>query len=130
MSPQPARLRIQLRKKGVIPSGISRLVNLEWLNLSENHLTGPVPAALSSHTRLVELNLSANRLSGPLPTEICDMGRLVSLQVSHNDLEGSLPAEVNKLSQFKVLHPFAFLSVGCRLQNNRPRGQPRAFQDL
>lgn len=81
-------------EKGAVPSGISSLVDLEWINLSENLLTGPVPPMLSGLSRLVELNLSANRLSGPLPPALCAMACLVSLQLSHNDLEGFLPAEV------------------------------------
>lgn len=81
-------------RKGTIPSGLSSLGALEWLNLSENVLTGPVPGSLSSLSRLVELNLSANRLTGPLPPELCGMTSLVCLQLSKNDLEGFLPAEV------------------------------------
>lgn len=104
---------------------MSRLVNLEWLNLSENLLTGPVPATLSSHTRLVELNLSANRLSGPLPPELCDMARLVSLQLSHNNLEGFLPAEVNMaevllLIVFRQSVPYS----PCELVPGRPLVSP------
>lgn len=80
--------------KGAIPCGISSLAALEWINLSENLLTGPVPVTLSGLTRLVELNLSANRLSGPLPSALCGLASLVSLQLSHNDLEGYIPTEV------------------------------------
>ncbi|GMN73080.1 hypothetical protein TIFTF001_053635 [Ficus carica] len=54
---------------GPIPTSLSNLTNLEWLDLSLNMLVGQIPWQLEGLTQLQFLNLSHNELVGPIPTE-------------------------------------------------------------
>lgn len=91
---KPCPAHENLPAPGPIPEGVWNLLNLEWLNATENALSGSMSPAMSNLTQLVELNLSSNRLSGCLPREVCTMRALTTLQLSHNALTGSLPIEV------------------------------------
>ena len=63
---------------GTIPD-LSRLVNLIFLSLRNNALTGEIPAWLGQLTRLQRLYLSANQLSGDFPAAL---GSLTELNVA------------------------------------------------
>lgn len=46
---------------------MEHLINLEWLDLSSNKLTGEIPRQLVDLAELEVLNLLRNRLVGPIP---------------------------------------------------------------
>ncbi|WP_427927197.1 leucine-rich repeat domain-containing protein, partial [Acinetobacter baumannii] len=50
--------------KGEIPSALSNLSNLEWLDLTGNEITGRIPTELTALGHLTKLNLSSNQLEG------------------------------------------------------------------
>lgn len=83
---------------GAIPSEISKLENLQKLDLSGNELTGELDASLFSLTALQELNLSDNKLSGEISPEIFSLQNLRKLNLSNNEFTGTLPGEIGGLS--------------------------------
>ncbi|KAG2648608.1 hypothetical protein PVAP13_1NG058300 [Panicum virgatum] len=54
--------------KALIPQTIGNLRNLEWLDLSNNHLSGTIPYALNNLHFLSEFNISNNDIEGLIPT--------------------------------------------------------------
>jgi len=75
---------------------------LEFLDLSDNSLTGGLSAQIGSMRRLRLLNLAKNGLSGHIPHSLANIGGLESLDLSNNHLEGHLPDKLP--SSLKVLN--------------------------
>ncbi|MBD2769597.1 hypothetical protein IC235_17040 [Hymenobacter sp. BT664] len=121
--------------RGPLPADLSRLTQLELLQLSHNQLTGPLPEPWGGLTALANLNLSYNELSGDLPAALSQCTRLNYLDLAHNRFTGSLrplvglvnlaitnesdnqfsgplPAELGQLTQLNYLY----------LSNNRLSG--------
>ncbi|KAF2928226.1 tyrosine-sulfated glycopeptide receptor 1 [Oryza sativa Japonica Group] len=65
---------------GVIPSWLSKLQDLNILNLSGNRLTGPIPSWLGAMPKLYYVDLSGNQLSGVIPPSLMEMRLLTSEQ--------------------------------------------------
>ncbi|KAG4977846.1 hypothetical protein JHK86_037320 [Glycine max] len=63
--------------KGFLPNDISRLHNLQILNLSGNSIQGPIPSPLGTIASLQVLDLSYNFFNGSIPESL---GQLTSLQ--------------------------------------------------
>jgi hypothetical protein len=61
---------------GTIPTEISNLSNLNYLNLSINQLSGNIPPGFGNLSSLTELHLSYNQLTSSIPPEL---GNLVNL---------------------------------------------------
>ncbi|KAL6567246.1 LRR receptor-like serine/threonine-protein kinase ghr1 [Orobanche gracilis] len=64
--------------------------NVEILDLSQNHLTGPIPEVTAQFLRLNYLNLSFNSLNGSIPKSITLFPKLTILDVSFNQLSGHI----------------------------------------
>jgi internalin A len=106
-----------------LPTEISRLSKLEFLNVNGHSLTelpraigylfnlrelyakanniSTIPAEIGQSHKLQILDLSSNELTA-LPTEIGDLISLQELDISHNPLI-SLPAEIGQLKNLKIL---------------------------
>ncbi|KAG5038455.1 hypothetical protein JHK82_019278 [Glycine max] len=56
--------------KGFLPDDISRLLNLQILDLSYNLFSGSIPESLGQLTSLQRLNLNSNLLSGRVPSTV------------------------------------------------------------
>jgi Leucine-rich repeat (LRR) protein len=107
--------------RGTIPATFGDMVNLDFLDLSRNLLTG-VPWQLSRLFKNVEelwlgnnrlqghihfyltnmkklhfLDLSYNEMSGTIPTELQNLGKLEGLFLEKNNITGSLPTEIGLL---------------------------------
>uniref|UniRef100_A0A0E0E5P6 non-specific serine/threonine protein kinase n=1 Tax=Oryza meridionalis TaxID=40149 RepID=A0A0E0E5P6_9ORYZ len=65
---------------GAIPSWLSKLQDLNILNLSGNRLTGPIPSWLGAMPKLYYVDLSGNQLSGVIPPSLMEMRLLTSEQ--------------------------------------------------
>ncbi|CAN1286274.1 Probable LRR receptor-like serine/threonine-protein kinase At3g47570 [Linum perenne] len=66
--------------QGIIPSSLSALRGIQWLDLSSNNLSGPIPKFLESMNITSLLNLSHNNFDGEVPThKLC--GGIASLQL-------------------------------------------------
>ena len=64
------------------------MAELDWLNLSDNALTGGIPSELGQAAKLTFLDLSRNQLTGGIPKELGELTALRSLWVVDNQLCG------------------------------------------
>ncbi|KAG4381359.1 hypothetical protein JHK82_042182 [Glycine max] len=78
--------------------------NIEFLDLSGNHLTGTIPEETPQFLRLSYLNLSHNSLSSSLPKVLTQYPKLRVLDISFNQLDGLLLANLLTLSTLQELH--------------------------
>ena len=76
---------------GEIPTELTNLQGLRFLNLSRNHLSGTIPANIGDLKLLESLDLSWNELSGHIPSGISELISLSSLNLSNNMLSGEIP---------------------------------------
>ena len=103
----PARVtRLILRSKrlnGSIPSELSELSKLRYLNLGLNRLTGSVPSELGGLTNLERLGLYENRLQGSIPSWIGNLTNLEFLYLGNSGLSGSIPSWLGNLTRLTTL---------------------------
>ncbi|KAJ4777509.1 receptor-like protein kinase 1 [Rhynchospora pubera] len=76
---------------GKIPSELTGLFGLLFLNLSKNHLTNTIPGNIGDLQELEFLDLSNNVLSGRIPPSIASITSLSFLNLSNNNLSGEIP---------------------------------------
>jgi len=76
---------------GEIPTEISNLHSLKFLNLSWNHLSGSIPKDIGDLKFLESLDFSLNQLTGTIPSSITNLTSLSSLNLSSNHLSGEIP---------------------------------------
>ncbi len=89
--------------KGVIPTELSRLTKLRWLDFMGNELGGSIPPELGKLTELEKLFLSGNKLSGPIPPELGGIANLEALLLDGNELWGPIPPELGNLTNLEAL---------------------------
>jgi len=77
--------------QGSLPSELSQLTNLDFLNLSKNGLTGSIPVELCRLEHVYNLNLGQNQFSGAILPEILTMASLRYLNLEENDFSGEIP---------------------------------------
>ena len=90
--------------EGIIPQEIVTMETLLGFNLSYNSLTGGLPEELGNLTNLMSMDLSHNQLSGTIPTSIGNMTGLVEISLAHNQLSGELPIEIGQLMFLSEFH--------------------------
>ncbi|KAJ8758605.1 hypothetical protein K2173_000326 [Erythroxylum novogranatense] len=83
---------------------ISKWENIEYLDLSQNHLTGPIPEVTFQLLRLNYLNLSHNSLNSFLPKVITRSSKLRVLDLSSNQIAGPLLADLLTLPTLEELY--------------------------
>ncbi|XP_071701530.1 LRR receptor-like serine/threonine-protein kinase GHR1 [Rutidosis leptorrhynchoides] len=91
--------------------------NLEFLDLSQNRLTGSFPEVTAQFLRLNHLNLSHNSLDSSVPKVITQFPRLAVLDLGFNQLDGPFP---NGLLSMPTLHEI-------HLQSNKLSGNIDLF---
>ncbi|CAI5506344.1 unnamed protein product [Closterium sp. Naga37s-1] len=79
---------------GSLIPDIHQLKNLQYLNLSNNHISGEIPQALIDLEQLTMLDLSANDLKGSIPRGFSSMPALKILDLHDNELTGGVPADL------------------------------------
>jgi hypothetical protein len=77
--------------------------NLKSLFLEGNSFIGKIPTELSSLVQLTYLNIFDARLTGTLPSEIGLMTNLQTLTISGIFLRGYIPSEIGKLTLLRYL---------------------------
>ena len=77
-----------------IPSEIRNLINLHYLNLYNNQLTGEIPPEIGNLTNLTNLYLYTNQLTGEIPPEIGNLTNLTHFNLYSNQLTGVIPEEI------------------------------------
>ncbi len=92
---------------GTIPTEITNLYDLDYLNLASNQLEGNIPSFGSDHS-LRALNLSNNLLTGSIPESIGRLNNLIFLNLKDNDLSGCYPLELSGLCEQLSLSVFDF----------------------
>ena len=90
--------------EGIIPQEIVSMETLLGFNLSHNLLTGGIPEDLGNLTNLMSMDLSHNQLSGTVPSSIGNMTGLVEISLNHNQLSGELPFEIGQLMFLSEFH--------------------------
>ena len=113
---------------GPIPPELGNLANLQWLRLENNGLTGAVPAELGGLAKLRELRLDGNRLTGEIPPELGALSFLGELRLSGNNLSGCVPRtlleiESNDLSEIGLAQCSAAASCSSGIAVADPAGQ-------
>ncbi|KAH6803177.1 Leucine-rich repeat family protein [Perilla frutescens var. frutescens] len=76
---------------GHIPSSVSKLAELERLDVSRNRITGTLPTTLGLLVKLLWLDLSANKLSGTIPESLLGVEALKHASFRVNRLCGKIP---------------------------------------
>ncbi|XP_034899685.1 leucine-rich repeat receptor-like serine/threonine-protein kinase RGI4 [Populus alba] len=87
---------------GGIPLSISGCQNLEFLDLHSNGITGSVPDTLPKSLQYVDV--SDNRLTGSLTHRIGSLTELTKLNLAKNQLSGGIPAEIMSCSKLQLLN--------------------------
>ncbi|KAF3638549.1 putative LRR receptor-like serine/threonine-protein kinase [Capsicum annuum] len=109
---------------GGIPSSISGYQNLEFLDLhsnaftgslpeklpgclqyvdiSDNRLTGSLSPSVGSLTELTKLNLGKNQLSGRIPAEVVSCSKLQLLDLGYNGFSGDIPKELGQIPSLEI----------------------------
>ncbi|KAG6408273.1 hypothetical protein SASPL_131278 [Salvia splendens] len=86
---------------GEIPTEVTCLLELGFLNLSRNELVGLVPDHIGEMMQLQSLDLSRNSLSGQIPTSLAFISTLGYLDLSYNNFTGRIP-EGRQLQTFNA----------------------------
>ncbi|XP_030972528.1 probable LRR receptor-like serine/threonine-protein kinase At1g07650 isoform X2 [Quercus lobata] len=80
-------------------------MQLEYLSISTNNLSGPIPTYLGNITTLKIMSIESNQFSGFVPPELGNLVNLEYLILSANNLIGKLPvtlSNLNKLTEFRI----------------------------
>lgn len=110
--------------------------NVDYIQISNNNVTGNIPPELVNLKYLRTLNMSDNHLSGDLPSFLGDLNNLLSLYLQYNDLTGEIPPELGNISNLRILYlygnqlsgsiPLALTTLNnliyLRLDNNQLTG--------
>ncbi|GLT26767.1 hypothetical protein SLA2020_018120 [Shorea laevis] len=107
-------LKLSLRNcnlQGSIPD-LSKIPNLDYLELSSNQLSGFLPTKKLSEN-ITTINLSNNNLTGSIPANFSGLPRLQKLLLANNSLNGSISST---LWQNRTLN--ALESLTLDLENN------------
>ncbi len=96
-------ISLDLSEKGLkkVPDYVFARTDLEFLDLSNNELTGALQAEVRHLQSLKKLDLSGNKFTG-VPAEVGQLKNLEILDLSNNVLTG-LPYELGNLSNLKIL---------------------------
>ncbi|KAG2310655.1 hypothetical protein Bca4012_025158 [Brassica carinata] len=84
------RLELQLNNiSGHFPD-LTSLKNLNYLDASDNRISGPVPSSLPGS--IVQISMRNNLLQGTIPESFTNLASLEVIDLSHNKLSGSIPS--------------------------------------
>ncbi|KAK9725078.1 hypothetical protein RND81_05G121000 [Saponaria officinalis] len=89
---------------GVIPVGISNLINLGVLAMSNNEFTGTIPDEFGNFQKLEQFDLSLNKLTGRIPSSLGNLSRLSLLYLEDNKLHGSIPSNLGSCQNLLYLN--------------------------
>ncbi|KAK9672275.1 hypothetical protein RND81_12G088500 [Saponaria officinalis] len=80
--------------KGQIPAGITNLINLELLILTENAFIGSIPRDLGKLPKIEWLSLGFNRLTGNIPNSFKNLTYLSKVLLNDNHFQGTIPSSL------------------------------------
>ncbi|GAX11797.1 hypothetical protein FisN_7Lh180 [Fistulifera solaris] len=74
---------------GTLPSELGHLSKLQWLNLTDNYITGTISTTVFDQMRsLYHVDLSKNNITGLIPPSLWSIPSLKTVDLSDNLLEG------------------------------------------
>ncbi|QHO16474.1 Receptor-like protein kinase [Arachis hypogaea] len=91
---------------GEIPDSLFQISQLQEVNLHSNHLSSPIPTSIDNLTELLRLDLHGNRLTGTISSSIGNCMKLEVLVLNENKLEGELPLVMVNLKHLKNISLF------------------------
>ncbi|KAL0442597.1 UNVERIFIED_CONTAM: putative LRR receptor-like serine/threonine-protein kinase RFK1 [Sesamum latifolium] len=95
------------RLSGEIPKELGNITSLTYLNLEANQFSGAVPADIGRLINLKTLILSSNQLTGQLPSSFADLINLSDFRINDNNLSGRIPDFIQNWKQLTKLEMFA-----------------------
>ncbi|XP_050258475.1 receptor-like protein EIX1 [Quercus robur] len=87
--------------------------NLNFLDLSNNQLSGELPDCWMQFEALKILNLANNQFHGKIPSSVGSLHRIETLDLSNNSFSGELPLSLKNCTKLKFIN----------LQNNNLLGE-------
>lgn len=76
--------------------------SLQYVDISDNRLTGSLSPSVGSLTELTKLNLGKNQLSGRVPAEIVSCSKLQLLDLGYNGFSGDIPKELGQIPSLEI----------------------------
>jgi hypothetical protein len=70
-------------------------MNLKYMDLAKNNISGPIPSSLGNSTYITYINLSRNKFAGLIPLDRFDLG--------FNFLNGSFPSSLRSWTNIITL---------------------------
>ncbi|KAJ4795715.1 Non-specific serine/threonine protein kinase [Rhynchospora pubera] len=89
---------------GSFPSSLSLLTNLQVLDLYNNNLTGPLPLEVANLTEMRHLHFGGNFFTGEIPKAYGRWPKIEYLALSGNELTGDIPSEIGNLTTLRQLY--------------------------
>ncbi|KAG2254349.1 hypothetical protein Bca52824_084485 [Brassica carinata] len=90
----------QNQLQGEIPTALSKLKKLKWLDLSNNRLSGEIPIGVWKIQSLAHIIVYNNTLTGEVPVEIptnlCHGQKLRFFSLGSNQFHGTIPPSVGQ----------------------------------
>ncbi|KAG6525553.1 hypothetical protein ZIOFF_015515 [Zingiber officinale] len=86
-----------------IPFDMRSLVNLEYLDLSSNEITGEISLSKGNLIHLKHLDMSGNQISGEIPLNLCNHIHLEYLDLHDNQVTKEIPVSMENLIYLKYL---------------------------
>ncbi|KAL5802310.1 hypothetical protein ACOSQ4_030615 [Xanthoceras sorbifolium] len=115
--------------EGRIPDAVGNLDGLHALNFSHNNLKGNIPSTFGNMRDLESLDLSSNKLEGEIPSQLVNLHYLVVLNLSYNRLVGPIPQE----RQFAMFGDDSYIgNLGLSKQRSNdesPEPKPTILQE-
>lgn len=102
---------------GTIPSDIGALSNLEYFSVMDTNVEGALPSSMSYLTNVKVLALHGTNISGTLPEWIGLLSNLEELYLEFTDISGELPISLLNLKKIKKIS-----FVGTNICGNIPLG--------
>lgn len=95
---QSLTIALHVELTGSIPISFTKLVNLKYLDLHINNLTGPIPDFLGRMKALTYIDFTNNAFSGPIPSSLAQLPNLQNLILQNNQLTGPIPGFLTRMS--------------------------------
>ncbi|KAG4925118.1 hypothetical protein JHK87_050658 [Glycine soja] len=89
---------------GSIPLSINRIQNLQYVDLSNNYMTGAIPVFWMSKQKLSIIDLSNNSFSGRIIEYMNRIAMHSTIDLSNNDLCGKIPDKLTELIHLGTLN--------------------------
>ncbi|XP_028115321.1 putative receptor-like protein kinase At3g47110 [Camellia sinensis] len=81
---------------------VAKLINLGYLDVSKNLLSGEIPSTLGSGTSLETLHSGNNFFNGTISSSLSFLRGLSELDLANNSLSGEIPVSVGGVAELKL----------------------------